>query len=98
MGWMGWMNIVELPYIREKGNRKHHHGSYLIAKGTGVLGRIKQETGCDIKICCNEFNVATNFCDPYVWVMGDKPGEVDRAVEILQESIQNHMRGCKCGL
>ena len=51
---MGWMNIMELSYCREGGDRKHYHGQYLVAKQTGVLERLGQETRCDIKLRGND--------------------------------------------
>ena len=92
---MGWMNIVVLPYEIIGGNRRKYHGHFIIAKSTGVLGKIKRETKCEIKICGSEFRIPTKFCAPYVFVMGDRPGQVDKAVDILQEAIQHHMRECK---
>ena len=80
---MGWMNIVELPYSTEE---KNHHGSFLLMKG-GVLGRIRHEA-CEIKVCGIQYNFRTKFCPPYVWVMGDQPGKVDRAVAILQDKYR----------
>jgi len=92
---MGWMNIIELPYIRDGGNRKHYHGHYLIAKKGNILGQIAH-TRCFLKICGNNFRVPTELCAPYIFVMGDQPGQVDTAVGILREAIQNHTRECKC--
>ena len=92
---MGWMNILELPFT-SSGGRNNYHGHYIIAKNTGVLGRVRRETRCEVKMCGNEYKVPTQFCAPYVWVMGHTPGEVDKAVEILRSAIQNHMRHCKC--
>jgi hypothetical protein len=89
---MGWMNMVELPYRVEEHQVKVYHGHYILAKG--ILGRIKHETRCYIKICGNQFNIPTKFCPPYVFVMGDQPGQVDKAVAIIQESIQQHLRSC----
>ena len=97
---MGWMNIVVLPYELIGGNRRGYHGLYLIEKSTSVLGKIHRETASlgnrrvFIKLCGDDFRVPTKFCTPYVFVMGDKPGQVDMAVDILQEAIQHHMREC----
>ena len=89
---MGWMNIVDLPYDVRDSNQKTYHGHFIIAKKSGVLGKIKRETKCEIKICGSEFRIPTKFCAPYVFVMGDKPGQVDRAVKILLEAIEGHIK------
>ena len=94
---MGWMNIVELPFVGDSSGRSYH-SFYLVSKQTGVLGRIKRETRCEIKICSNKAKVPTKYCDPYVWVMGDQPALVDKAVDILQEAIRKHMSECNCRL
>jgi len=89
---MGWMNIVEFPCSRVPGtHRKKYQDYYVFAKRSGLLGRIKHETRCEIKLCGDDFNVPTKLCAPYVWVMGHQPGLVDRAVDILRDSIQSHM-------
>ena len=94
---IGWVNIVKLPSIGE-GSRKQYHSMFVIAKRSGVLRKVSQETGCQFNICSNEAKVPTKLCAPYIWVVGSQPGRVDRAVEILQESIQQHMRECRCRL
>ena len=94
---MGWVNVVKLPSIGE-GNRKQHHSMFVIAKRSGVLRKVSEETGCQFTICSNEAKVQTKFCAPYIWVVGSQPRLVDRALEILQESIQQHMRECRCRL
>ena len=96
---MGWINIVELPYEVKGGGRKKYHGHFIIAKKKGVLVKIHQETRCEIKLCGDIFRVPTKFGDSYVFVMGKQPRQVDRAVEILHEEIQLHMRECsRCRL
>lgn len=95
---MGWMNIVELSYNGHGANR-NYHGHHLISKGSGVLGRIKRETRCEIQICGDMFNFPTNrLCPPYCWIFGETPGSVDRAAEIVNKAIQNHMSTCNCRL
>ena len=91
---MGWMNIVKLPYSIEE---QKYHGAFIISKSSGVLSRIKP-TKCEIKVCGNQFKIPTKFCPPDIWVMGDQPVQVDRAVAIIQEAIQKHMRICGCCL
>jgi len=93
---MGWMNIVELPYERLGGDRKCYHGHFLISRNSGVLGRLKRETRCEMKICCDEFKVPTKLCAPYVFVMGVQPGDVDRAVEIVKDEIRNYLVKSHC--
>ena len=90
---MGWINIVELPYELKGGGKKNYHGHFLLGKKSGVLGKIKSEIGyCELKICGDAFRVPMKFCNPYIWIMGKQPGQVDRAVEVLQEEIQKYMR------
>ena len=93
---MAWQNIVELPFVGDSMLLRSYHGNYIIAKKTGTLGRIRHETRCEVKLCGHEFNVPTKYCDPYVWVIGDQPGQVDRAVKILKEAVEHHARSCHC--
>ena len=90
---MGWVNIVQLPCIGH-GNHKQYHHAFMFP----LLKQINLETSCMIKICSNGARLRTNLCAPYVFVVGKSPGQVDRALEILQESIQHHMRVCGCRL
>lgn len=100
---MGWMSCVELPCVRDASawlKSKKYHGHFLISKTSGVLGRINREAaGCEIKLCGNQFRVpiSSTSCADYVWVMAvDQPWKVDRAVEIIEEAIQDHMKKCNC--
>jgi len=94
---MGWADVVELPSIGE-GSRKQHHSHFIFGHRSKLLKKIKRATGCMIKVCHNEAKLRTNLCSPYVFVFGSSPIEVDRAVEILKNEIQTHMKECGCSL
>lgn len=94
---VGWMSVVNLPYQRDiHSGRKHYHGKYIILRETGVLSEISRQTGCNIKLCGDDFNVPVKYCDPYVWVWGRQAVDVDRAVQIVKDAIGYHMRNCSC--
>ena len=90
---MGWCNIVELPHVP---NTKDFHGHYILLKKWGTLGRIGRETKCQVKLCGDRFRVPTKYFRPYIWVTGDQPALVDKAVGILKDAIAKHRKGCNC--
>ena len=87
------MSVLQLPSEVYKGKRDFH-ASYLLK--SFVLGRISRDTGCRIKICGDEYDVPTVYCDPYVFVTGKRWQDVDQAVEIIKDEIAMHMRNCTC--
>ena len=96
--YMVYMSVVDLPSkaSSRKGERRSFHGKFLLAPLT--LYRISQENGCRIKLCGDEFRIPVEYCDPYVLVMGKFWQNVDRAVDIVKEEIQRHLRQCTCSL
>ena len=94
---MGWVNVVELPHVVEGATTLYHH-AFMFHNRCALLKKMNQETNCEIKVCHNEARLRTNLCAPYVFVFGSSPAKVDRAVEILQNEIQTHMRKCRCHL
>lgn len=85
-----FMSVVELPFTTEHG-RKKFHAPYL--RDSRLLDRIWKETNCSIRVCGDDFDVPTQYCDPYVFVFGksykNRHQDVDRAVEIVKEAINS---------
>jgi hypothetical protein len=94
---MGYMSVVELPYIGNDWNKAH--SGHILGKGNGILRRVGS-VGCSITIVDKWGRVRTNWpaCKPYVWVWGHKPGYVDEAVQILNDANKEHVNDCKCHL
>src|SRR6056300_625998 len=95
---MGYMSVVDLPFIGENG--KAHNGHILSKKASRVRGRMSQ-LGCNITVVERDGRrFPTNWitCRPYIFVWGHKPGDVDEAVEVLNDANREHMKRCKCQL
>ena len=93
------MNIVELPYERNASGRCYH-GHFLINKELGIKCRLRNELGCIIKLCGDEFNrVSVKYGKPYVWLWGECSENVDKAAKIVREAIRYEMgRNCRLTL
>lgn len=93
---MVYMSVVEVPYSRKDGN---FHTFHLFSKDFRALGRVNS-VGCTVKIVDKNGRLKTNWltCKPHVWVWGNKPGDVDEAVKILNEINWMHMNACSCHL
>eukprot|EP00581_Thalassiosira_minuscula_P012804 CAMPEP_0183714476 /NCGR_PEP_ID=MMETSP0737-20130205/8973_1 /TAXON_ID=385413 /ORGANISM="Thalassiosira miniscula, Strain CCMP1093" /LENGTH=515 /DNA_ID=CAMNT_0025943407 /DNA_START=99 /DNA_END=1642 /DNA_ORIENTATION=- len=81
-----YVSLVELPYSSKE--RRFHIGSLLERH---ILGHIKSMR-CILKICGKEFRVPLQFCDPHVIVTGQHWKDVDRATELVKDTIAQHMR------
>ena len=94
---MGYMSVIELPYIGNDCNKAHTF--HLLGKKIGTLRKVGS-VGCTIKIVDRRGRVITNWvaCKPYVWVWGHKPGDVDKAVQIMNDANREHVNNCKCDL
>lgn len=90
---MGYMSVVELPYIG-----KDFHRSHILAQSLRILSRVCQ-TGCTMKLVDSSGRYRTRLCDPYVWVWGQQPGDVDEAVKILNDANKEHVKICgRCSM
>ena len=90
-----FMSVVDLPSEVIKGKRCFH-GEFLLK--AHVLGQIKKQSGCTIKICGDDFNIPVELCNPYVLVYGGSFKDVDRAVEIIKDYTSKHQQYCPCTL
>lgn len=92
---MGYMSVVELPFIRMDGNEVSHCHHIRTKR---VLSRC---VGCDITVVDKgRGRVQTRWvaCNPYILVWGTKPGDVDEAVRILNDVNREHVSHCTCRL
>jgi len=89
-GEMGYTSVVELPYIG-----KDFHGYHMLDPELRVLSRVKR-AGCFMLLIQRSGRFPTQWCNPYVWVWGTQPGNVDTAVKILKDANQEHVNRCRC--
>lgn len=94
---MGYVSIVDIPYVGN--NWKTCHKQHLMGKEHRVLSRVKN-AGCTVRIVDRAGRIKTKWvaCKPYVWVWGERPGDVDAAVQILNDANKEHMNTCTCHL
>lgn len=83
---IGYMSVVELPCIG-----KDFHTSHILAPSLRTLSRVSR-TGCIIKLVERSGRYRTRWCDPYIWVWGLRPGDVDEAVNILNDANREHVK------
>ena len=95
-GVRSFMNIVELPFVRDETGKEHYHGNFIVNPSLGILARMNRETGCRAKLCGREFGEPMKYSKPYIWVGGRDPNRVADAVEILKAAIRQHRRRCNC--
>jgi len=95
---MGYMSVVELPYSYS-GKDRDWHTHHLFSKDFKALSRVRA-AGCTVSIVDKRGSIKTNWltCKPHVWIWGNKPGDVDEAVKILNEINWMHMNTCGCHL
>lgn len=94
---MGYMSVVEVPYSNDWNRETSFHSRHLLTKEFGVLRQVSQ-VGCTIKVVDKRGRVPTKWTKPYVWVWGHRPGDVDDAVQILNDANREHMKNCGCHL
>lgn len=88
-----WMNIIELPYCRDRdSNRKMYKSFFIVNKSIGLLGTVHGRTGCIVKICDDNLNVPVQYGEPYVLVTGSEPHLVDEAVQIITRAIKDYLK------
>ena len=92
-GRSSFISIVELPFELYHG-RREFHASYLL--DYRLREHIQKNTGCSIRVCGDDFDVPTRYCDPYVLVFGRSFKDVDQAVYIVKDDIRKHIRKCVC--
>lgn len=89
------MTLVSLPFITTKPvGVKDFHGVFLLCKQ--VLRHVNRASACRITLCGDKFGIDTKLCDPYIFVCGEGPSNVDLAVEILLVHISKHQESCTC--
>ena len=96
-GRFAFVAIIELPLevIREfRHERREFHAKYLL--NSKLLDKIRSER-CSIKLCGDDFDVPTRYCDPYVFVSGGKWHQVDQTAQMVKDAIRWHMDKCSCG-
>ena len=89
-----FMSLVHFPFEIVNG-RKTFHIKFLLT--SSLLTHLWKETGCYVKAGANDRSgFPVKLCFPYLLVMGRTWPAVDRACEILQHEIKNHVCACKC--
>ena len=87
-GGMSFITIIDIPFEihEERIMYSHLFNSF-------VTDRI-QYLECCIKHCGdgNEYDLKTQFCDPFVLVMGRKWQSVDEAASIVKNAMGVHMQ------
>lgn len=73
---------------------KDFHGGYLLR--SHILGHISNTTKCRMTLCGDKYNKPTSLCDPYIFIAGDNPADVERAFDIVTEYISKHRDTCTC--
>ena len=85
---MGYMSVVELPNIANQ----DFHGNHLLSRKHRTLKLVPA-----IMILVNrQGRFPTRWCNPYVWLFGRTPGDVDEAVKIVNEANRMHVSSCGC--
>lgn len=82
-----FINIIELPYSRSTmTDAKEFHGRFLLDKH--ILGTVKHSTGCTVTIVGDKFGIPVKYCDPYVFISGERQQNVDDAYLIMTDKIK----------
>lgn len=84
--------IIELP-SEFRHERREFHAKYLL--NSKFLAKIRS-VHCSIKLCGDDFNIPTRYCDPYVFVSGGHWQQVDQAAQVIKDAIRWHMDKCSC--
>jgi len=90
---ISFMSIVEISYEENMKGKSFHAAQILHRPFLNDIAAV----GCDLILVAESFRIATNLCDPYVFVYGRRYQDVDKAVQMVKEKIRLHQRVCgKC--
>mmetsp|Transcript_8661 Transcript_8661/g.18185 ORF Transcript_8661/g.18185 Transcript_8661/m.18185 type:complete len:1094 (-) Transcript_8661:318-3599(-) len=86
-----WMTVVPLPFVNLDG-KFEFHGEFIAFERKWIW----QESRCQFRICGDSFDVPTKLCDPYVFIHGRHPNDVNKASQIIKDLISKHCSSCTC--
>ncbi len=89
---IGWISVVELPFEVDRNSRRLYHGHSLL----GLMPRLRNEHGCLIYLCGNEFKrYPMKYGNPYVFIWGKRAQDVDGAIEVILAELKKHRWECR---
>ena len=98
IGFLVWMQLVELPSTQRHGTPVHH-GKFLLYPE--LQDRIQyddngNETSCSVEVFGDNVGVRLKLCDPYALICGKKLADVEDATAIVVNALQRHQTRCDC--